>query len=83
MNKVWNKGLSSSFSFPKVFFLLIVLMVSSPSPNLTVHEKLTPQSLSDQDGARAFLNADLNRWCEGKNVNVNIKMGMKVFFWAF
>ena len=33
MNKVLNMGLSSSFSFSKVFFLLMVLMVSSLSPN--------------------------------------------------
>ena len=33
MNKVWNMGLSSLFSFSKVFFLLMVLMVSSSSPS--------------------------------------------------
>ena len=33
MNKVWNMGLSSSFSFSKVFFLLMVLIVSSSSPS--------------------------------------------------
>ena len=31
VNKVWTMGRSSSFSFSKVFFLLMVLMVSSPS----------------------------------------------------
>ena len=33
MNKVWNMGLSSSFSFSEVFFLLMVLIVSSSSPS--------------------------------------------------
>ena len=48
MNKVWSMGLSSSFSFPKVFFLLMVLIVSSPSNNSPSDDSPSPREPKNQ-----------------------------------
>ena len=47
MSKVWNKGLSSSFSFLKVFFILMVLMVSSPGSNQKSFSKQEKKTLAE------------------------------------
>ena len=57
---------------------------SEPSDNQpTSTSKCVSDSNFSPDGDRTFLNADLNRWCEGKNVhlfvhenvNINAMMG--------
>ena len=75
--ELWMKISPSSSSF--LLFLLVVLVCPFPSasPNSVIFEpselsvnQSTSKCVSDSnfspDGDRAFLNADLNRWCEDK-----------------
>ena len=54
MNKVWNMGLSSSFSFSKLFFLLMVLMVSSSSPSNNSPSPREPKNQSSSGFFRSL-----------------------------